>query len=86
MPSRIVTSTYRYSPPRKRKTLQLEGRRSCESATAQIAPDAAPRFSHRHCQTPAGQVRRRARHDLGSRGDAADALFREMVRRAAGKN
>ena len=90
IPSVIVTSTYRYKrPPRKRKAVPLEGpaivtkRRALPSIEKpKPPPDTSPapvtakrrpgRFGDAPDMTPEEHQRR---------GDAADALFREIVRR-----
>jgi uncharacterized protein YjbI with pentapeptide repeats len=66
LPARIVTTTYRYKrPPRKRKAVPLEGP---VIVTAKRRPG---RFGDAPDLTPEEHRRR---------GDAAGALFREMVR------
>ena len=131
MPSRIVTSTYRYKrPPRKRKPVPLTGpaivskRRSLPSVgkhkpepdvpppanddrkltivtlTEDVAPSAhVSRRSQPAAVTPRSAIvtvkRRPGRfgdvpdmtlEEHQRRGDAADALFREIVRRATAKD
>jgi hypothetical protein len=101
MSSRIVTSPYRYKrPPRKRKAVLLEVpaivvKRAPPSQQANAPkPAAAPANDDRK---PAIVTARRpgARSSVAvpdmtpeehqRRGDAADALFREMVRRVTVK-
>jgi hypothetical protein len=102
MPNRIVTATYRYKrPPRKRKAVPLEwpaivrARRvgplerdegsnvQSQPATAQIAPaDAAPRsaiVTAKRRPGRFGDVPDMTPEEHRRRGDAADALFREMM-------
>ena len=106
MPTRIVTSTYRYKrPPRKRKAVPLEGpaivrkgAASRETPPAPETPDDAPAVQPTtEPRSPAIVTAKRRAGRFGDvpdmtpeehqrRGDAADALFREMVRRATGKD
>jgi hypothetical protein len=119
MPARIVTSTYRYKrPPRKRKAVPLEVpaivtvsdkkrlAKADRPATVAVGSDAAPSGSGvdtPRSQTAAvtprsaiGTVKRRSSRfgdvpdltpeEQRRRGDTADAMFREMVRRAASKD
>ena len=110
--TRIVTSTYRYKrPPRKRKAVPLEGpvivrKRGKVDAVAppdrveEPAPgnDNRPGTSTSMDDPPKSAIvtvkRRPGRfgdapdltpEEHRQRGDAADALFREIVRLAAGK-
>jgi hypothetical protein len=109
MPARIVTSTYRYKrPPRKRKAVPLEvpaivRKRAPLSQQASAADKVG---DDRPAQAPANDVRKpvivtvkRRSSRFGDvpdmtpeehrqRGDAADALFREIeiVRQATGKD
>ena len=115
MPSRIVTSTYRYKrPPRKRKAVPLEGpaivHGKPRTASQQIRTPAITVTDDQPTMTASRQRLRRSRAVRSSaivtvkrrrsrfgdapdmtleehqrRGEAADALFREIVRRAAGK-
>jgi hypothetical protein len=90
MPGAIVTSTYRYKrPPRKRKAVPLEG----PAIVAKHAPNPAAADDDRK---PAIVTVKRRSSRFGDapdmtleehrrRGDAADTLFREIVRVAAGK-
>ena len=99
MPSRIVTSTYRYKrPPRKRKAVPLEGpaivtrRRDPRQRPGQQKPRAGTRRrpmtgsrrSSPRKRRPGrfGDVPDMTPEEHQRRGDAADALFREIVRRA----
>ena len=121
--TRIVTSTYRYKrPPRKRKAVPLEGpaivstkssrRPVWEKAAAEAAPvpeGAVQPSTLREAERvpappPANDDRKPAivtakrrpgrfgdapdmtPEEHRQRGDAADALFREMVRRATGED
>ena len=129
MPARIVTSTYRYKrPPRKRKAVPLEGpaivvgkrSRRLEGTAAAEVISGSPRHHDGAAQPstlrkterepavtapppanddrkPAIVTAKRRRSRFGDvpdmtleehrwRGDVADAMFREMVRRAAGKD
>ena len=98
--ARIVTSTYRYKrPPRKRKAVPLEGPaivRRVKPAQRQppilrhlFATDG--RRSRRSSPPSAGRSRFGDAPDMTPeehrrRGDAADALFREIVRRSTAKD
>ena len=92
MPSRIVTSTYRYKrPPRKRKAVPLEGpaivrRGAAKPADASRAPANDDRKSAivtaKRRPGRFGDVPDMTPEEHQRRGDAADALFREIVRRA----
>jgi hypothetical protein len=91
MPSRIVTSTYRYKrPPRKRKAVPLEGPAIVTNAPRQTD---APKPAAADDRKPVIVTAKRRRGRFGDasdltpeehqrRGDAADTLFREIVRRA----
>ena len=95
MPNRIVTSTYRYKrPPRKRKAVPLVGPAIVRSGRKREGVATA-----RHCE-PTNDDRKSAivtakrrpgrfgdvpdmtLEEHQRRGEAADALFREIVRRA----
>ena len=88
--ARIVTSTYRYKrPPRKRKAVPLEGPAIVRKGAAKPETTPAPANDDRK---PAIVTAKRRRGRFGDapdltpeehqqRGDAADALFREMVRK-----
>jgi hypothetical protein len=97
MPGAIVTSTYRYKlPPRKRKAVPLEGpaivgRRATPTPQAS-APKPAPANDDRK---PVIVTARRWRRRFGEvpdltpeehrrRGDAATELWREIKRQIAG--
>ena len=108
MPSRIVTSTYRYKrPSRKRKAVPLEvpaivrkGTAKPETPPAPANDDRKPASSEPAPLAPANDARKsaivtakRRKSRFGDvpdmtleehqrRGDAADTLFREIVRRA----
>jgi len=107
MPARIVTATYRYKrPPRKRKAVPLEGpaivrKRAPQQASAggvlsgfRTKPPPAPApvnddrkpviVTAKRRPGRFGDVPDMTLEEHRRRGDAADALFREMVRRAAG--
>ena len=97
--SRIVTSTYRYKrPPRKRKAVPLEGPaivRRGEARQRQPRPTAgtAPTDGKKSAIVTAkrrpgrfGDVPDMTPEEHQRRGEAADALFREIVRRATGKD
>jgi hypothetical protein len=113
MPNRIVTATYRYKrPPRKRKAVLVEGpaivraRRvgpverddgsNVQSAGATAHTEATEAPANDDRKSAIVTVKRRGSRfgdapDLTpeehrQRGDAADALFREIVRRAADKD
>ena len=88
--ARIVTSTYRYKrPPRKRKAVPLEGPAIVRKGAA--TPETAPAPANDDRKSAIVTAKRRPgrfgdAHDLTpeehqQRGDAADALFREMVRK-----
>ena len=91
MPSRIVTTHYRYKrPPRKRKAVPLEGPAIVRKGAAKPETPPAPANDERK---PAIVTVKRRNSRFGDvpdmtleehrrRGDAADTLFREMVRRA----
>jgi hypothetical protein len=95
MPARIVSSTYRYKrPPRKRKAVPLEVPPIVRKGAAKPETPPAPANDDRK---PAIVTVKRRNSRFGDapdltpeehrrRGDAANALFREMVRRAAGKD
>ena len=94
MTSRIVTSTYRYKrPPRKRKAVPLEGPAIVGIRATQASPPTpAPTDDDRKSAIVTAKRRRGRFGDVPDmtleehqrRGDAADAMFREMVRRATG--
>ena len=108
-PSRIVTSTYRYKrPPRKRKAAPLEGpaivrdSRKREMSHAATFPEPAngdrqlaETSSSRAAKSAIVTAKRRpgrfgdapdmTPEEHQRRGNAADALFREIVRRTSGK-
>ena len=95
--TRIVTSTYRYKrPPRKRKAVPLEGpaivRGAAKPGDDNHRRPPAP-LHHRWDRKSAIVTAKRRPGRFGDvpdmtleehqrRGDAADALFREIVRRA----
>jgi hypothetical protein len=91
----VVTSTYRYKrPPRKRKAVQLEGPAIVRKGAAK--PETTPATANDDRKSAIVTAKRR-RERFGDapdltpeehhrRGEAVDALFREMVRRAAGKD
>jgi hypothetical protein len=94
MPSRIVTSTYRYKrPPQKRKVVPLQGP-AIVTKRAPAPQTSAPRPAAANDDRKSVIVtakRRRGRigdapdmalEEHRRRGDAADTLFREIVRRA----
>ena len=97
--TRIVTSTYRYKqPPRKRKVVPLTGpaivtKRAPSSQQASAPKPAAPANDDRKSAIVTANWRRGRFRDVPDmtleehqrRGAAADAMFREMVRRASGK-
>ena len=97
---RIVTSTYRYKrPPRKRKPVPLEGpaivaKRAPLRQPASAPKPAAPANDDRKSaivtvkRRPGrfGDVPDMTLEEHQRRGDAADALFREIVRRATAKD
>jgi hypothetical protein len=99
MPRAIVISTYRYKrPPRKKKPVLLEVpaivvKRVLPSQPAGAPKPAAPANDDRKsaivtARRPGGEIIGRG-HGAGGarqRGDAADALFREIVRRATAKD
>ena len=92
MPSRIVTSTYRYKrPPRKKKPVLLEvpaivresARRSQRRTPAPANDDRKPAIvTAKRRPGRFGDVPDMTLEEHQRRGDAADALFREIVRRA----
>jgi hypothetical protein len=99
MPSRIVTSTFRYKrPPRKRKALPLEGpavvtkRRALPSVGKHKPELDVPPPANDDQKSAIVTVKRRpgrfgdapdmTLEEHQRRGDAADTLFREIVRRA----
>ena len=103
MPTRIVTTHYRYKrPPRKRKAVPLEGpaivgkraSRPLDGTRAECS-GSAPHCARQPTTTGSRRSSPRSARGRGivdvpdmtpeehrRRGDAADALFREMVRRA----
>jgi hypothetical protein len=101
--TRIVTTTYRYKPPpRKRKAVALKGPAIVRKRAGGDAVDRPDRVEDQ--PTPADDDRKPAivtarrpgarRVDVPDltpeeyqrRGDAADALWRELVRRATSKD
>ncbi len=100
MPSRIVTSTYRYKrPPRKKKPVLLEVpaivvKRVPPSQPASAPKPAAPANDDRKSaivtvkRRPGrfGDVPDMTPEEHQRRGEAAAALFREIVRRATAKD
>jgi hypothetical protein len=91
MPSRIVTSTYRYKrPPRKRKPVPLEGPAIVRRGRAKPETPPAPANDDRKLAIVTvkrrgsrfGEVPDLTLEEHQRRGEAADALFREIVRRA----
>jgi hypothetical protein len=96
MPSRIVTTAYRYKrPPRKKKPVLLEVPVIVTKRTATPAKVAPPPANddRKSAIVTARRPGARSSVDLPDltleehqrRGDAADAMFREIVRRATGK-
>jgi hypothetical protein len=93
--TRIVTSTYRYKrPPRKRKPVLLEVpaivvKRAPRSQQASAPKPAAPANDDRKSvivtarkrKSRVGDAPDMAPEEHQRRGDAADTLLREMVRR-----
>jgi hypothetical protein len=100
--TRIVTSTYRYRrPPRKRQAVAIEVPAVVKAAehvtehpthpAAIISPDTAPDATLSATKSAIVTARRPGKRyvempdmtpeELQRRGDAADALFREVVRR-----
>jgi hypothetical protein len=111
MPARIVTSTYRYKrPPRKKKPVLLEvpgivrGSRQREKVSHDAIPPEPANDDRQSAETPSGHAVKSAivtvkgrRSRFGDapnvtseehqrRGEAAAALFREIVRRATAKD
>jgi hypothetical protein len=95
MPTRIVTSTYRYKrPPQKRKAVPLEGpaivRRGEGSKPATPAPANDDRqaviITAKRPRSSFGDVPDMTPEEHRRRGEAATELWREMVRRTAGKD
>jgi hypothetical protein len=90
--TRIVTSTYRYKrPPRKRKAVPLEGPAIVRKGAAKPETPPAPANDGRKSAiVTARRPGARSSVDVPDmtleehrrRGDAADTLFREIVRRA----
>ena len=85
----IVTSTYRCKrPPRKRKAMPLEGpvivRRGAAKPERHWRQPTMTEAGDRHREEAEEPIRRGARAGHQRRGDAADAMFREIVRRATG--
>ena len=92
----IVTSTYRYKrPPRKRKAVPLEGPAIVRSGATRCAAGQCTEAgtpAHDDRKSAIVTVKRRpgrfgdvpdmTLEEHQRRGDAADALFREIVRRA----
>ena len=94
MPSTIVTSTYRYKrPPRKRKAVPLEGpaivtisgeKRVAKAEQAAVTPRSAIVTARR--PGARSSVEDMAPEEHRRRGEAATELWRELVRRATGNN
>ena len=98
MPTRIVTSTYRYKrPPRKRKAVPLTGPAIVRERAPKPANDdwlaghaplptagtkSAVVTAKRPRSSRFGDAPDLTTEEHRRRGDAADALFREIVRRA----
>jgi hypothetical protein len=97
MPSRIVTSTYRYKrPPRKRKAVPLPVPAVVRSGRKreEVSKPATPANDDRKLAIVTVK-RRRGRfgdapdltpEEYQRRGDTADVLFREVVRHAGRKD
>ena len=94
MPSRIVTSTYRYKrPPRKRKPVPLEVPAIVRKGAAKPKTTPAPANNDRKSAIVTAKRRSSRFGDAPDvtpeehrrRGDAATELWREMMRRIIGK-
>jgi hypothetical protein len=90
--TRIVTTAYRYKrPPRKRKAVALDVPAVVKAAKVQrfhdvtSEPQPEPAVDARTSAIVTIRSRKGAMLAHLRRGDAADALFREVVRRATGK-
>jgi hypothetical protein len=100
MPARIVTAHYRYKrPPRKKKPVLLEVpavvvKRAPRSQQASAPKPAAPANDDRKSVIVTARKRKSRFGDVPDMapeehkrcGDAADALFRAMVRRTTAKD
>jgi hypothetical protein len=94
MPSRIVTSTYRYKRPMgKRKAVPLEGPAIVTKRTPAPRQTSAPKPAAANNRKPVIVTAKRRRGRFGDAPDLTpeeyrrrgDAAFREMVRRTIGK-
>jgi hypothetical protein len=95
MPTRIVTSTYRYKrPPPKRKAVPLEGPAIVTKRAPAPRQTSAPKPAAADDRKPVVVTAKRWRGRFGDapdltpeehrrRGDAADTLFRELKRQIA---
>ena len=85
--TRIVTTHYRYKrPPRKRKAVALEVPAIVRAGTASAAPaeDRKPAIvTARRPRKRYADVPDMTPEEHQRRGDAADALWRELLRRAS---
>ncbi len=95
MPSRIVTSTYRYKrPTRKQKAAPLTGQAIVRKGAAKPETPPPPANDDRKSaivtakRRPGrfGDVPDMAPEEHQRRGEAADALFREIVRRTTAQD
>jgi hypothetical protein len=93
--TRIVTTHHRYKrPPRKRKAVPLAGPSVVRSSQASKPAPPAPTSDDRKSVIVTAKRRRSRFGDVPDvtpeehrqRGDAADALFRDIVRQATAKD
>ena len=95
--ARIVTYAHRYKrPPRRKKAVALEGPKIIRRRASEVAPPANPTPVTPASEARRSAIvtsRRRSRfgdapdltpEELQRRRDAADAMFKELVRRATG--